>query len=106
MRKCGCVRRIQKRGRLCVGWHFYARHEYDLYKMGMSCLRELNICTGWGLVRMKGPMKGLCDCYTPNSDYNGVSWLTEPGIICPESPIPLLNQLVIMPDIETLEAFA
>src|SRR4029079_9414142 len=64
-------------------------------------------CAGCGPAAMKGPMKGatighakqrIRDC-----SYIGV---TEPGIIAAESPNPIVNQLVIMPDMEKrLEAF-
>jgi predicted Rossmann-fold nucleotide-binding protein len=56
---------------------------------------------------MKGPMKGATIGHAkqriPNGRYIG---LTEPGIIAAEPPNPIVNQLVIMPDIEKrLEAF-
>ena len=56
---------------------------------------------------MKGPMKGATIAHAKqrvsDASYIGVS---EPGIIAAESPNPIVNQLVIMPDIEKrLEAF-
>ncbi|MDF4886572.1 DUF3412 domain-containing protein, partial [Vibrio parahaemolyticus] len=70
-------------------------------------LRELNICTGCGPGAMEGPMKGAAighakQRYTQQR-YLG---LTEPSIIAAEPPNPIVNELVIMPDIEKrLEAF-
>ena len=70
-------------------------------------LRELNICTGCGPGAMEGPMKGAAighakQRYTDRR-YLG---LTEPSIIAAEPPNPIVNELVIMPDIEMrLEAF-
>ena len=56
---------------------------------------------------MKGPMKGAAIGHAKqrigNGQYLGI---TEPGIIAAESPNPIVNDLVIMPDIEKrLEAF-
>jgi len=56
---------------------------------------------------MKGPMKGAAIGHnkqrTPRRRYVG---LTEPGIIAAESPNPIVNELVILPDIEKrLEGF-
>jgi predicted Rossmann-fold nucleotide-binding protein len=56
---------------------------------------------------MKGPMKGATIGHAKQRQkqvrYIGV---TEPGIIAAESPNPIVNHLVIMPDIEKrLEAF-
>jgi predicted Rossmann-fold nucleotide-binding protein len=56
---------------------------------------------------MKGPMKGATIAHAKqrrrNTRYIGI---TEPGIIAAESPNPIVNHLVIMPDIEKrLEAF-
>ena len=74
------------------------------YQLG---LRELDICTGCGPGAMKGPMKGanLAHAKQRMADgrYIGIS---EPGIIAAEAPNPLVNELVVMPDIEKrLEAF-
>ena len=94
---------------VCWGGHSISRKEYDYtkevgYELG---LRGLNICTGCGPGAMKGPMKGATIGHAKqrikNSQYLG---LTEPGIIAAEAPNPIVNDLVIMPDIEKrLEAF-
>jgi len=91
------------------GGHSIERAEYDYtkkvgYEIG---LRNLNICTGCGPGAMKGPMKGATIAHAKQritgGRYIGIS---EPGIIAAESPNPIVNQLVIMPDIEKrLEAF-
>lgn len=94
---------------VCWGGHSITREEYDYtkavgYHMG---LRGLDICTGCGPGAMKGPMKGANLAHAKqrrkDSRYLGIS---EPGIIAAESPNPIVNELVIMPDIEKrLEAF-
>ena len=96
---------------LCVCWggHSISRAEYDFtkevgYELG---LREVNIITGCGPGAMKGPMKGAtighAKQHFKNQRYIGI---TEPGIIAAESPNPIVNELVIMPDIEKrLESF-
>lgn len=94
---------------VCWGGHSIARDEYmytkDVgYQLG---LRNLDICTGCGPGAMKGPMKGATIAHAKQrrrrTRYIGV---TEPGIIAAESPNPIVNHLVIMPDIEKrLEAF-
>jgi len=94
---------------VCWGGHSIAREEYDYtklvgYQLG---LRGLDICTGCGPGAMKGPMKGATIAHAKqrrrNNRYIGI---TEPGIIAAESPNPIVNHLVIMPDIEKrLEAF-
>jgi hypothetical protein len=91
------------------GGHSIERLEYNYTKkVGYETgLRKLNICTGCGPGAMKGPMKGATIAHAKQrvSDacYIGIS---EPGIIAAESPNPIVNQLVIMPDIEKrLEAF-
>jgi len=94
---------------VCWGGHSIGRKEYDYskqvgYELG---LRSLNICTGCGPGAMKGPMKGATIGHAKqrikNSQYLG---LTEPGIIAAEPPNPIVNELVILPDIEKrLEAF-
>jgi len=85
------------------------RLEYDYTKkVGYETgLRKLNICTGCGPGAMKGPMKGATIAHSKqrvsDGKYIGIS---EPGIIAAESPNPIVNQLIIMPDIEKrLEAF-
>ncbi|MGZ5050799.1 MAG: nucleotide 5'-monophosphate nucleosidase PpnN [Methylobacter sp.] len=94
---------------VCWGGHSISRTEYDYSKtvgheMG---LRGLDICTGCGPGAMKGPMKGAAIGHAKqrikNGQYIGIS---EPGIIAAESPNPIVNDLVILPDIEKrLEAF-
>ncbi len=94
---------------VCWGGHSINRDEY-LYtkKVGYELgLRGLDICTGCGPGAMKGPMKGATIAHAKQRHwkprYIGV---TEPGIIAAESPNPIVNHLVIMPDIEKrLEAF-
>ncbi len=94
---------------VCWGGHSISREEYDYskyvgYEMG---LRELDICTGCGPGAMKGPMKGAAVGHAKQRNTNGrYLGMTEPGIIAAESPNPIVNELVIMPDIEKrLEAF-
>jgi predicted Rossmann-fold nucleotide-binding protein len=94
---------------VCWGGHSISREEYDYtkevgYQLG---LRGENICTGCGPGAMKGPMKGATIGHAKQR-FSGGSYLgiTEPGIIAAESPNPIVNDLVIMPDIEKrLEAF-
>jgi predicted Rossmann-fold nucleotide-binding protein len=56
---------------------------------------------------MKGPMKGATIGHAKQRIRNGrYIGLTEPGIIAAESPNPIVNELVIMPDMEKrLEGF-
>ncbi|GHE19628.1 nucleotide 5'-monophosphate nucleosidase PpnN [Halomonas urumqiensis] len=94
---------------VCWGGHSISREEYEYskdvgYHLG---LRELDICTGCGPGAMKGPMKGANVAHAKQrrreGRYLGVS---EPGIIAAEAPNPIVNELVVMPDIEKrLEAF-
>ncbi len=94
---------------VCWGGHSIKRQEYDYskevgYRMG---LRGLDICTGCGPGAMKGPMKGATIGHAKQRINDGqYLGITEPGIIAAESPNPIVNNLVIMPDIEKrLEAF-
>ncbi len=94
---------------VCWGGHSISREEYDYskevgYQLG---LRGLDICTGCGPGAMKGPMKGATIGHAKQRISGGVYLgITEPGIIAAESPNPIVNNLVIMPDIEKrLEAF-
>lgn len=94
---------------VCWGGHSISRFEYDYskevgYQMG---LRALNICTGCGPGAMKGPMKGATIGHAKQRISDGqYLGITEPGIIAAESPNPIVNELIIMPDIEKrLEAF-
>lgn len=94
---------------VCWGGHSISEVEYDYtkevgYQLG---LRGYDICTGCGPGAMKGPMKGATIGHakqrTLPGRYVGIS---EPGIIAAESPNPIVNELIIMPDIEKrLEAF-
>ena len=94
---------------VCWGGHSINRIEYNYskevgYQLG---LRDLDICTGCGPGAMKGQMKGATIGHAKQrrgtGRYLGIS---EPGIIAAESPNPIVNDLVIMPDIEKrLEAF-
>ena len=94
---------------VCWGGHSISRVEYDYTKeVGHELgLRGLDICTGCGPGAMKGPMKGATIAHSKQRTYNGrYIGITEPGIIAAESPNPIVNQLVILPDIEKrLEAF-
>jgi len=94
---------------VCWGGHSISTVEYDYtkevgYQMG---LRDLDICTGCGPGAMKGPMKGATIGHAKQRSGQGrYIGLTEPGIIAAESPNPIVNKLVIMPDIEKrLESF-
>jgi predicted Rossmann-fold nucleotide-binding protein len=94
---------------VCWGGHSINRAEYNYskevgYQMG---LRGLDICTGCGPGAMKGPMKGATIGHAKQRLHTGrYLGITEPGIIAAESPNPIVNDLVIMPDIEKrLEAF-
>lgn len=94
---------------VCWGGHSIGREEYDYtkevgYHLG---LRGLDICTGCGPGAMKGPMKGAAIGHAKQRIIGGqYLGITEPGIIAAESPNPIVNNLVIMPDIEKrLEAF-
>ncbi|WPC73347.1 nucleotide 5'-monophosphate nucleosidase PpnN [Vibrio porteresiae] len=94
---------------VCWGGHSINDIEYQYTReVGNELgLRELNVCTGCGPGAMEGPMKGAAighakQRYTEQR-YLG---LTEPSIIAAEPPNPIVNELIIMPDIEKrLEAF-
>lgn len=94
---------------VCWGGHSIVREEYEYTKeIGHQLgLRGFNICTGCGPGAMKGPMKGAAIGHAKQRIDNGCYLgLTEPGIIASESPNPIVNSLVVMPDIEKrLEAF-
>src|SRR5690554_3138664 len=94
---------------VCWGGHSINEVEYKYtkevgYQLG---LRGLNICTGCGPGAMKGPMKGATIGHAKQRISDGrYLGFTEPGIIAAEPPNPIVNELVIMPDIEKrLEAF-
>jgi len=94
---------------VCWGGHSINRVEYNYSKeVGYALgLRELDICTGCGPGAMKGPMKGAAIGHSKQRLHGGrYLGISEPGIIAAESPNPIVNDLVIMPDIEKrLEAF-
>ncbi len=107
------ARALEYKGRpdlvVCWGGHSIPREEYDYtkqvgYELG---LRGLSVCTGCGPGAMKGPMKGATIGHSKQRIKDGrYIGITEPGIIAAEPPNPIVNQLVIMPDIEKrLEAF-
>lgn len=94
---------------VCWGGHAISRGEYDYtkavgYQLG---LRGLDICTGCGPGAMKGPMKGAAIAHAKQRIRHGrYLGFTEPGIIAAEAPNPIVNHLVILPDVEKrLEAF-
>ena len=94
---------------VCWGGHSIGREEYEYckevgYQLG---LRQFDVCTGCGPGSMKGPMKGAAIGHSKQRVSDGrYIGVTEPGIIAAEPPNPIVNQLVIMPDMEKrLEAF-
>lgn len=94
---------------VCWGGHSIGDVEYKYtkkvgYQLG---LRGQNICTGCGPGAMKGPMKGATIGHAKQRMTQGrYLGLTEPSIIAAEPPNPIVDELVIMPDIEKrLEAF-
>jgi predicted Rossmann-fold nucleotide-binding protein len=94
---------------VCWGGHAIPPAEYDYakevgYELG---LRGMDICTGCGPGAMKGPMKGATIAHAKQRSGKGrYLGFTEPGVIAAESPNPIVNDLVILPDIEKrLEAF-
>ena len=94
---------------VCWGGHAINDNEFSYTReVGSQLgLRELNICTGCGPGAMEGPMKGAAIGHAKQRVNNGrYIGLTEPGIIAAEPPNPIVNELVILPDIEKrLEAF-
>ena len=94
---------------VCWGGHAISRNEYDYTKLvgyGLG-LRALDVCTGCGAGAMKGPMKGATLGHAKQRRTHGrYIGLTEPTIIAVEAPNPIVNELVILPDMEKrLEAF-
>lgn len=94
---------------VCWGGHSIDQNEYQYCRaVGLELgLRELNIVTGCGPGVMEAPMKGAAIGHAnqryKNSRFIGI---TEPSIIASEPPNPIVNELIIMPDIEKrLEAF-
>lgn len=94
---------------VCWGGHSINDEEYAYTKqVGYALgLRGLDICTGCGPGAMKGPMKGAAIAHAKQrQQHPRYIGLTEPGIIAAESPNPIVNELVIFPDIEKrLEGF-
>ncbi|TAJ05270.1 nucleotide 5'-monophosphate nucleosidase PpnN [Pectobacterium versatile] len=94
---------------VCWGGHSINEIEYQYArKVGSQLgLRELNICTGCGPGAMEAPMKGAAVGHAQQRYKEGrFIGMTEPSIIAAEPPNPLVNELIIMPDIEKrLEAF-
>lgn len=94
---------------VCWGGHSINRVEYQYCReVGVQLgLRELNVCTGCGPGAMEAPMKGAAIGHARQrfreSRFIG---MTEPSIIAAEPPNPMVNELIIMPDIEKrLEGF-
>ena len=94
---------------VCWGGHSIGRDEYEYTKqVGHELgLRGLDVCTGCGPGAMKGPMKGATIGHAKQRIYDArYVGISEPGIIAAEPPNPIVNELVILPDIEKrLEAF-
>lgn len=94
---------------VCWGGHAIKEEEYQYSaEVGAQCgLRLMDVITGCGAGAMRGPMEGATIAHAKqrikNGRYVGIS---EPGIISSEPPNPIVDPLVIMPDIEKrLEAF-
>jgi len=110
LRNAGVIQPRSQPGLItCWGGHSIKDDEYTYtkavgYELG---LRGFNICTGSGPGAMKGPMKGATIAHAKQRNKMGrYIGLTEPSIIAAEPPNPIVNELVIMPDIEKrLEAF-
>lgn len=110
LRNAGVVKPVSKLNLVvCWGGHSISQEEYDYtkavgYQLG---LRDLDICTGCGLGAMKGPMKGATIAHAKQRISHGrYLGFTEPGIVAAEAPNPIVNHLVIFPDVEKrLEAF-
>ncbi|MCC7413544.1 MAG: LOG family protein [Gammaproteobacteria bacterium] len=110
LRNANVLKRRGERGVVvCWGGHAIGREEYDYTKeVGYALgLRGADVCTGCGPGAMKGPMKGATIGHAKQRIRDGrYLGVTEPGIIAAESPNPIVNELVIMPDMEKrLEAF-
>ena len=94
---------------VCWGGHSISDVEYQYCRqVGLELgLREMNIITGCGTGVMEAPMKGAAIGHA-NQRYKASRFIgiTEPSIIASEPPNPIVNELIIMPDIEKrLEAF-
>lgn len=94
---------------VCWGGHSINPIEYQYTReVGNELgLREMNVCTGCGPGAMEGPMKGAAVGHAKQRySYQRYIGLTEPSIIAAEPPNPIVNELIIMPDIEKrLEGF-
>ena len=88
---------------VCWGGHSINESEYQYCRaVGLELgYRELNIVTGCGPGVMEAPMKGAAIGHAnqrfKDSRFIGI---TEPSIIASEPPNPIVNELIIMPDIE------
>jgi predicted Rossmann-fold nucleotide-binding protein len=93
----------------CWGGHAIDAGEYQYsLEVGNQCgLRFMDVITGCGPGAMRGPMEGATIGHAKQRMTDGrYIGLTEPGIIASEAPNPIVNPLVILPDIEKrLEAF-
>ncbi|KZS22318.1 nucleotide 5'-monophosphate nucleosidase PpnN [Wohlfahrtiimonas chitiniclastica] len=94
---------------VCWGGHSINDIEYQYarevgHELG---LRHFDICTGCGPGAMEAPMRGAAVGHTQQGhEANRYIGITEPSIIAAEPPNPLVNELIIMPDIEKrIEAF-
>lgn len=93
----------------CWGGHAIQNKEFDYaQKVGRQLgLRRYNICTGCGTRAMYTPLLGALIAHRlQQPDTVRFVGVTESAIICTETPNPLINGLVVMPDIEKrLETF-
>lgn len=93
----------------CWGGHAIGEDEYHYsLEVGNNCgLLFIDVITGCGPGAMRGPMEGATIGHAKQRMVDGrYIGITEPGIIASEPPNPIVNPLVIMPDIEKrLEAF-
>ncbi|SNV60956.1 nucleotide 5'-monophosphate nucleosidase PpnN [Pasteurella dagmatis] len=94
---------------VCWGGHSINQVEYQYCRAVGTELgyRELNIITGCGPGVMEAPMKGAAIGHASQRyEKSRFIGITEPSIIASEPPNPIVNELIIMPDIEKrLEAF-
>lgn len=93
----------------CWGGHSISDIEFAYanrvgYELG---LRGLDICTGCGPGAMEAPMRGAARGHRQQGYlYERFIGITEPSIIAAEPPNPIVNELIIMPDIEKrIESF-
>ncbi len=88
---------------VCWGGHSINEIEY-MYgrEVGQELgLRHFDICTGCGPGAMEAPMRGAAVGHAQQGrEHNRFIGITEPSIIAAEPPNPLVNELIIMPDIE------